>query len=179
MDQLSSNENETTPDGSPGSTPATPSPGATAPGGPPQPPAWAKSKGNVAKPNIDAWFKFDKPGDAIDGVMAFHGSINRDGRQQRIYILRDSTRKGFHVGVGERAGLVGLRRVPVGSRVWICFLSRRKTGQLIEGEEQTIMDFDVRPEHTVDHDIAAVASSGSSGRSPGGVPPGSDDDIPF
>lgn len=111
--------------------------------------------------------------------MAFHGSIMRDGRHQRIYIVRDSSRKGFHYGIGERAGLVGLRRVPIGARVWICFLSRRETGNVIEGERQTIMDFDVRPERTEDHDLVAVASAPSSGGGRGGTPPGSDEDIPF
>jgi hypothetical protein len=141
-------------------------------------PSWAKGKNSIARPSIDKWWEVEKD-PAIDGVMTYHDAIldSRSGKPRRIFIIRDSTRSGFHWGVGERNGLVRFRNVPVGSRVFLRFVGRRDTGNVIDGQRQTVIEFDARAETELPHPIpVADPRTSTGGRA---TPPGSDDDIPF
>ncbi len=141
-------------------------------------PHWARNSQSIAKPNIDKWWKpdEDKP---INGVMVWHEAIldQRSGAPRRIFVVRDSERQGFHWGVGERSGLVKLRNVPVGSRVFVRCIGRRKTGNVIDGEDQTILDFDVRAETVLPQAIPVSVPVAGRGAPPS--TPASDEDVPF
>lgn len=98
----------------------------------------------------------------LDGVMMWQGDQVRNdtGEVSRLYIVKDAE-TGMMVGFSERANMRDLRRVPRGSRVWIAFTGRRKTGQFLDGKEQTIMDFEIVAEKLLPVDPTATRGTGA------------------
>lgn len=92
--------------------------------------------------------------------MAWQGDQDdpNTGEVRRIFIVRDAS-AGFHWGVSERHALKGLRQVPNAARVWLEYKGERETGKLINGEKQTVMEFDVIADKT--RPAPAASSSGA------------------
>lgn len=157
-------------------------PPSSSPSGRTKRPEWTRDGQSAAKPNIDKWWTpvatRDNPtaDEPIDGVMAWQGDIiDKDrGRPRRIFILRE---KGHFWGVSERSGITELRRVANGTRVWLACKGKRSTGKMINNEPQTVLDFELIVGRLEDKPVVVMAPIPQDNA--GGVPPGSDDDIPF
>lgn len=119
--------------------------------------------------------------------MRYHEAVigRLSDQPERVFIIEDAKRPGFHWGVTERAGLTRLRFVPVAARVWICCLGRVETGNVIRGEKQTKLQFDCRVEQELAREIAVPTPkrwTGGDRRNSApmdDVPPPTDEDAPF
>lgn len=109
--------------------------------------------------------------------MAWQGDIiDKDrNRTRRIFIIREGA---AYWGVSERSGITELRRVANGTRVWLACKGKRSTGKMINGEPQTVLDFDLIVGRLENAPVVVMAPIPQESAGPS-VPPGSDDDVPF
>ncbi len=108
----------------------------------PQKPDWIQNAARVDRPEIERWYKPEKEG-ALDGVLIWRGQEEhrQSGDVYNVYAIRQNETNAI-IGVSERFGLRGLRRVKLNSKVFI-----EPTGEKELESGRKMQQFQIHAEH--------------------------------
>jgi hypothetical protein len=139
----------------------------------PQKPDWIRNAARVDRPEIERWYKAEKDG-ALDGVLIWRGQEEHrlSGEVYNVFAIRQ-TGTNTIVGVSERFGLRGLRRVKLNSKVFI-----EPTGEKELENGRKMQQFQIHAEHLEPLGEPTRAKPKASENMPDGAPAGSED-VPF
>jgi hypothetical protein len=139
----------------------------------PQKPTWIQNAARVDRPEIERWWKPEKDG-ALDGVLIWRGQEEhrQTGDVYNVYAIRQNETSAI-VGVSERFGLRGLRRVKLNSKVFI-----EPTGEKELDSGRKMQQFEIHAEQLEALPEPTRGKPKGSQHPPDGAPAGSED-VPF
>jgi hypothetical protein len=139
----------------------------------PQKPDWIRNAARVDRPEIERWYKAEKDG-ALDGALIWRGQEEHrlSGEVYNVFAIRQ-TGTNIVIGVSERFGLRGLRRVRLNSKVFI-----EPTGEKELENGRKMQQFEIHAEHLEPLSDPPRGKSKASGTPPDGAPAVTED-VPF
>ena len=139
----------------------------------PQRPDWIQNAARVDRPEIERWWKPEKDG-ALDGVLVWCGQEEhrQTGDTYNVFAIRQNETNAI-VGVSERFGLRGLRRVTLNTKVFI-----EPTGEKELGNGRKMQQFQIHAQHLEALPEPTRGKPKGPQNPPDGAPAGSED-VPF
>ena len=139
----------------------------------PQKPDWNRNAARVDRPEIERWYKAEKDG-ALDGALIWRGQEEHrlSGEVYNVFAIRQ-TGTNTIIGVSERFGLRGLRRVKLNSKVFI-----EPTGEMELEIGRKMQQFAIHAEHLEPLSDPPRGKSKASETPPDGAPAQAED-TPF
>ena len=108
----------------------------------PQKPDWIRNAARADRPEIERWYKPEKDG-ALNGALIWRGQEEHrlSGDVYNVYAIKQAETN-IIIGVSERFGLRGLRRVMLNSKVFI-----EPTGEKELENGRKMQQFQIHAEH--------------------------------
>jgi hypothetical protein len=139
----------------------------------PQKPDWIRNAARADRPEIARWYKPEKDG-SLDGVLIWRGQEEhrQSGDIYNVYAIRQNETNAI-IGVSERFGLRGLRRVKLNSKVFI-----EPTGEKELENGRKMQQFEIHAEHLEPLGDPPRGKTKTSGTPPDGAS-GATEEVPY